>query len=116
MKAIAGVIAAAALATVSVLAIGVPAQASFSQCTSNRACAWIDANFSGAFGSWTSNQSSLPGFHDNISSTGNNRTAYIGFFSDPGYGGSVFQVPPGGGGYFNWLDPRNNSFDSLYFY
>jgi hypothetical protein len=115
---IAGVAGASAVAALSIFVMAGPAQASEAQCGSNnnRACAWIDANFAGAFGYWTSSHSSLPGFHDNISSDANTRTAYIGWFSDTGYSGNLFEVAPNGGGYFQWPDPRNDSFDSVYFY
>lgn len=106
----------AALALTSVLAFGAPAHAAAADCGSNRACAWIDANYSGAIGRWTASASSLPGFNNNISSTLNNRATTNGWFTEPGYGGSVFQVPPGGGGYFNWGDWRNDTFSSLYIY
>ena len=112
---IGGLIGAAAVVALTTLS-AIPAQASAAQCnTSGWACAWVD-QYTGAFGHWTSSQSSLPGFHDAITAQQNNRTAYIGWFSDQGYSGSLFQVPGGGGGYFTWPDPRNDSFDSLYFY
>jgi len=115
-RSIIGVAGAAALVAASVIGFSAPAQASITQCGSNRACAWTDSSYAGAFGSWTSSQSSLAGFHDVISSVANNRTAYIGWFSDPGYSGSLFQQPGGAAGFFNWPDWRNDSFDSLYFY
>ena len=82
-RSIIGVAGAAALVAASVIGFSAPAQASITQCGSNRACAWTDSSYAGAFGSWTSSQSSLAGFHDVISSVANNRTAYIGWFSDP---------------------------------
>lgn len=117
-RVLATTVGVAALVAASVLAVGAPAQASIAQCGSGRACAWLDPNFAGPFGSWTVSKSSLQsvGFHDNISSVANNRTRQIGWFSDPGYSGSVFSEAPGDGGYFFFLDPRNDSFDSLYLY
>lgn len=105
-----------ALALTSILASGTPANAAPADCGSNRACAWLDSNYTGAIGRWTSSASSLPGFDNNISSTLNNRATTNGWFTEPGYGGSVFQVPPGGGGFFNWPDWRNDTFSSLYIY
>lgn len=106
----------AGLFLVAAVAFAAPAHAAASDCGSNRACAWIDSNYSGAIGRWTASASTLPGFNNAISSTLNNRATTNGWFTDPGYAGSPFYVPPGGGGYFNWPDWRNDSFSSLYIY
>jgi hypothetical protein len=113
---VSGMASVAGLAVLSVLAIATPAHASLAQCPNSRACGWVDSNYSGAFGAWASSTSSLTGFHDVISSMANNRTAYIGWWSDPAYAGNLFQEAPGDAGFFNWPDPRNDSFDSVFFY
>lgn len=114
----AAILGTAGLVAASALTFTTPAQAALTQCGNNVACAWVDGNFSGAFGAWSGSVSALGnyGFHDNITSQANYRTAYNGWFSDPGYSGNLFQTAPGGAGQFTWPDPRNDSFDSLYFY
>lgn len=109
---------AVALALTSVLAFGAPANAAITQCSSNRACAWFNENYSGTFGQWSSSQSNLTssGFNDVISSVLNKRSHTIGWWTDAGYSGGVMTYGPGAGGYTYWPDWRNDSYSSLYFY
>lgn len=104
----------------SIVVVGSPAHAAISQCGSNRACAWFDQNFSGNFGSWTSSRSSLPtsmpNWHNNISSTHNRRTHNIGWFMDTGYAGTRMLYGPGGGGDYVWPHVAENNIQSLRFY
>ncbi|WP_407943845.1 peptidase inhibitor family I36 protein [Marisediminicola senii] len=102
----------------SVLLVGPPAQAALSQCGSSRACAWTEPNYGGPFGSWTTSRSNLQtvGFGNNISSMANNRTRSIGWFSETGYTGALFSQPAGGAGFFNFPDPRADTFSSLFLY
>jgi hypothetical protein len=115
-KRLAQVGGAAAAALLATLAINAPAKADIAQCPTNGACGWFDGNYSGTFGYWTSSTSYLAGYNDNLSSVSNERATTIGWWTNSGYSGDVFQQTPNSAGYFTWPDWRNDSFSSLYIY
>ncbi|PQZ93887.1 hypothetical protein CQ018_09620 [Arthrobacter sp. MYb227] len=98
------------------LGVSAPANAAISQCTSNKVCAWKDTNYQGTFGSWTSSSSTLSGFANQISSTSNRRTTSIGWYYGSGYTGTRWLQAAGAAGHFAWLDPKNDSFESMVIY
>lgn len=116
MKTRFGLASAAAVALFATLAISSPANAAAGDCPNNRACGWLDTQYTGPMGAWASSYSNLGGYNDSISSMGNRRAAAITWFSDAGYSGSSFRQAPGTSGYFYWADWRNDSFSSVFLY
>ncbi|WP_375134862.1 peptidase inhibitor family I36 protein [Arthrobacter sp. HMWF013] len=108
-----GVAAAVLFASV---ALSAPAEAHISQCSSNRACAWFDVDYSGTFGQWSGPTSYLSGWNDLISSSSNRRTHAVGWFTDSGYSGNPWVQYPNESGSYIWPHFAADSFSSLWFY
>lgn len=106
----------AVLALSATLAISPPASASISDCPDHRACGWINSHYQNPIGWWSSSTSYLAGFNDKISSMLNTKSRTIGWYENAGYMGDVFVQNPNEGGYFNFLDPRNDTFSSVFVY
>jgi hypothetical protein len=70
------VLAAAAVAALSSLALAAPASASLSQCPSTSVCIWANSGYSGSFWSWNSGDVyQLPGHCQNFTTAQNDKAS-----------------------------------------
>ncbi|MGW0561720.1 peptidase inhibitor family I36 protein [Streptomyces sp. NPDC003016] len=95
-------LSATGAATLAAVAIGAlsapPAAADSDYCQANEFCVWDDSSYQGRFvGSPAQNVSNI-GLHmnDRTTSYWNRTSQWITVYSDSGYRGCMFAIPPGG--------------------